>query len=218
MGEFVREMVFTGGAIRSFYFERPPLDPIRLTDDTDAVVECASYVAYNRLLARLRVKGFEPVPSDEHPLCRVRSPKGHLLDVMPTAAVVLSFGNPWFAEGFKQAVVANLDSGMSLRIFPSLLYAAAKVQAYKDRGQRDPWTSQDLEDLLTLIECRPSLEVELAQATKDVRVCLRGFAQTLSDDPNLDELIQCHLGASRPGWRERIAGVVEAVERIAALE
>ena len=127
LGDFHHRMVFTGGLVLPLYFERRLTLPVRPTRDADAVVACATYLAWSRLQADLGAIGTRPVADDpEAPICRMRTVGGYLLDLMPTDPGVLGFGNQWFGQGFEQAIEKGLGDGTTIRIFPPPLYFAAK--------------------------------------------------------------------------------------------
>ncbi len=123
----------------------------------------------------------------------MKTPKGYLLDVMPMAPDVLGFGNRWFQPDYEQSIPCDLGKGVSIRIFPAALYAAAKAEAYRDRGKDDPWLSHDLEDFLTLLACRPFLLVEIETADEELRAYLKAFARELLAMDRIDEVIDSHV-------------------------
>lgn len=193
LGSLQDTMVFTGGLVLPIYFERPPHMRLRPTIDADAVVACATYPGWAALQAELMQRGFVPVSDSDAPICRMRTPGGFLLDVMPMDPSVLGFGNRWFRPGYERAITASIGEGINIKVFPAPHYAAAKIEAYRDRGKDDPWMSHDLEDLLTLLACRPSLPDEIAHADTQLRTHLSGFAVELLGHDRFDELIDSHL-------------------------
>lgn len=210
LGGLHEAMVFTGGLVLPLYLERPPTLRLRATDDADAVVACSSYPRWAALQAQLMQLGVMPVSEQEAPICRMRTPQGHLLDVMPTDPAVLGFGNRWFQEGFEKAIAAPIGNGIEIKIFPAPLYAAAKAEAYRDRGKQDPWVSHDLEDFLTLVDCRPSFPEEVARAERELLAYLAGFAAELLAMDEIEELVDAHL-------RARVDEVLATLEQLSRL-
>lgn len=211
LSEVVRElgplhdmMVFTGGLVLPLYFERQPHLRLRPTIDADAVVPCASYPRWAALQAELMNRGIMPVSDPVAPICRMRTPKGHLLDVMPMDPAVLGFGNRWFRLGFERAIFSSVGQGVTIKIFPAPLYAAAKAEAYRGRGKQDPWSSHDLEDFLTLLACRPSLPAEIAGEGPELRSYFAEFGAELLALARIDELIDAHV-------REHVAEILAAL-------
>lgn len=193
LGGLHEDMVFTGGLVLPLYFERQPSERMRPTFDADAVVACSSYSRWAGLQAQLMQIGIMPANEPGAPICRMRTPKGYLLDVMPMDPDVLGFGNRWFQPGYDQSILCDLGEGVSIKVFPAALYAAAKAEAYRDRGKDDPWLSHDLEDLLTLLVCRPSLVAEIEATDEELRTYLEGFARDLLAMDRLDEVIDAHV-------------------------
>jgi hypothetical protein len=58
LGTLLKEAVFLGGSVVGFLITNPAFLNVRPTDDVDLVVEVASYVKYQDLLAALRKLGF----------------------------------------------------------------------------------------------------------------------------------------------------------------
>lgn len=152
--------------------------------------------------ARLMEIGIQPISDEpDAPICRMRTPRGYLLDVMPLDPTVLGFGNRWFKQGFEQAICVSTKEGLEAKIFPAALYAAAKVEAYRDRGGNDIWASHDLEDFLTLIAYRSSLVSEVAREGEELRAHLAQFAAELLATEHIDEIVDAYL-------RERVDHVL----------
>ena len=194
LGAFTDRLVFTGGLVLPLYLTRPPSLRLRPTRDADVVVACTSHRAWLALQGELGEIGVRPLAGDpEAPICRMRTAAGHLLDLMPTDPGVLGFGNRWFGEGYARSIEADVGARQAIRVFPAALYAAAKVEAYRGRGRQDPWLSHDLEDLLTLLACRPGLAAEARAEAEPLRGFLREAAQELLALERLDEIIQGSL-------------------------
>lgn len=211
LGPFHDEMVFTGGLVLSLYFELEPSTRLRPTYDADAVVACASYTRWAALQAELMKVGILPVSEPDAPICRMRTPKGYLLDVMPLDPGVLGFGNPWFRPGFEKAIAQPLGEDVTIRIFPAPYYVAAKAEAYRDRGSNDPWLSHDLEDLLTLIAYRPSLPAEVVQQDAELRAYLVSFAAGLLSLDRFEEIVDAHV----PDWSDEVRAVLAKIAALA---
>lgn len=195
LGTFHDRMVFTGGLVLALYLERRPTFRIRPTVDADAVVACASHREWLGLQADLGRIGVVPLAGDpDAPICRMRTAGGYLLDLMPSDPDVLGFGNRWFQQGFDRAVTADIGEGLTIRVFPAPLYFAAKAEAYRGRGSQDPWTSHDLEDILTLLACRPSLAGEVARVDELLSAYLAEVARQILELERIDELIHGNIG------------------------
>lgn len=193
LGAFQEEMVFTGGLVLPMYLEIEPCTRLRPTYDADAVVARATFTGWASLQADLMNVGFIPVSEPHTPICRMRTPGGYLLDVLPVDPEVLGFGNRWFRPGFEGAIVKFIGDGVAIRIFPAPHYVASKAVAYRDRGIKDPWLSQDLEDLLTLVAYRPSLPAEVAQQDAELCTYLTSFAAELLMMDRFDEILDAHV-------------------------
>jgi hypothetical protein len=70
LGELIGEMVFLGGCATGLLVTDPAADPIRTTDDVDAIVDVATRAQYYQLSERLRQHGFSEDTSEGAPVCR----------------------------------------------------------------------------------------------------------------------------------------------------
>lgn len=193
------------------YLERAPTYRLRATDDADAVVACTTHQEWVALQMELHEVGIQPVSGDPNaPICRMRTARGHLLDFMPIDPDVLGFGNRWFRQGFERSIVRSIGDNLDIRIFPPPLFVAAKAEAYRDRGIEDPWASHDLEDLLTLIACRPSLLTELTGEGEELRSYLACFALELLSLDRFEELVYAHIGEQE----DEVIAVLKAISRL----
>lgn len=190
LGPLRERVVFVGGAVVNLYSTTPAATPEpRITDDVDCIVEVAPRTAFYQLEDELRALGFvNDVASGV--ICRWLY-QGLTVDVMPTDPTILGFGNPWYAEGFAQAQRYTLPSGMIIRVLSPVYFLCTKLVALRDRGWADLRVSQDLEDIVHLVDNRTELPVELAQAPGAVRAYVR---------QQLHELLAHHAFAEALSW------------------
>jgi hypothetical protein len=97
LGDLASEVVFVGGATIALLIDDPASMPVRPTDDLDMIVETSSRQRYYELETKLRARGFQPDRSEGAPLCRWTI-DGITVDVMPTSAEILGFGNIWYSD------------------------------------------------------------------------------------------------------------------------
>ena len=72
------------------------------------------------------------------PLCdRFVFVGGCVLDVMPTDANVLGFGNRWYDVAVRTAESVQLPSGRSIRLIAPPVFLATKLEAFHGRGGGD---------------------------------------------------------------------------------
>lgn len=161
------EIVFVGGCATELLVTDPAAPPVRASDDVDVIVEITSYAEYAKFSARLRKLGLVEDATDAAPICRWRV-EGIKLDVMPTDENVLGFSNRWYKSALKEAQTIPFE-GLELRVVTPPYFLATKFEAFKGRGRGDFYASKDLEDVITLIDGRPSLLEEVTGA--NVNVC-----------------------------------------------
>lgn len=209
------EVVFVGGATVDLFITDPAATGTRETDDVDCIIELVGKAAYYALEEKLRALGFQHPMGEEKPvLCRWKF-RGIKVDVMPTDASVLGFGNRWYLDGIAHAEKVELPNGVRVSIFSAPYLLAAKLEAFHGRGHGDFMASKDIEDILALLDGCPGAEENIAAAAEEIRGYLRQeFAHLLADKTFLLSL-EGHLG-SGPGVRERRDRCLEILRNIAA--
>jgi len=194
LGTLRERVVFVGGATVNLYSTSatPPPEP-RVTEDVDCIVEIAPRPAYYVLEDELRALGFiNDIASGV--ICRWNY-QGLTVDVMPTEPEILGFSNPWYPAGFAQATAYQLPNGLEIRVLSSVYFVATKFVALRDRGWADLRLSQDLEDLVHVIDNRLELATELAAADAAVRADIKQRLLELLAHPDFLEAVEWTLPA-----------------------
>ncbi len=182
LGPLRDRMVFVGGCATGLLLTNPAAPDVRPTEDVDAIIEVASLAGYHALWPLLAERGFKQTMANNTPPFRWFW-SGMQLDLVRIDEHVLGFANPWYRPGFETAVVRELAPGIGLRHLTAPYFVATKFEAFNDRGQRDLYTSDDLEDIITVIDGRGELAEELAQAESAVRDYVVGQVRTLLANP-----------------------------------
>jgi hypothetical protein len=134
-------------------------EQVRATDDVDLIVDVMNYAAYAKLAEELRARGFKESMSDDIQ-CRWRL-RELIVDVMPIDEKVLGFTNNWYAPAMASAVTFDLPSGCKVRIVSAPYFVATKIEAFRGRGGNDYLFSRDIEDIVTIVDGREELAVEV---------------------------------------------------------
>lgn len=182
------EIVFVGGCATALLITDPAAAPARVTYDVDVIAEIVSYAEYVAFSERLKFLGLEEDMREGAPVCRWR--RGELtLDVMPLDATVLGFSNRWYPDALCDAEKTALPSGRLLRVVTAPLFLATKIEAFHGRGEEDFFASRDLEDVVAVVDGRPSLADEVRGSSGDVRTYLvQAINRLLSEPRFLDAL------------------------------
>jgi hypothetical protein len=88
-----------------------------------------------------------------------------LFDLMPTDPAILGFSNRWYPEAVKTATHVRLSDRIPIRVISAPSFVATKLEAFVSRGGSDILSSHDLEDILNVIDGRPSIIDEMTAAT-----------------------------------------------------
>jgi len=172
--ELCQEVAFVGGCTTALLLtDEFSREEVRYTDDVDLVVHLTGYAQWQKLVEQLRQKGFKQSQQDAV-ICRMRL--GELkVDFMPEdaeTANLLGCNNRWFKDGLANAQWHELPSGCRIRLFTPPYFLGSKLEAYAGRGAQDPLNSQDLEDILNLVNGREELLQEVDASARELRVYL----------------------------------------------
>ena len=108
---------------------------------------------------------------------------------MPLEPGVLGFSNPWYAGALANAEEVRLPSGLTIRTITAPYFIATKIEAFSSRGKSDFFASHDLEDIVTVIDGRPSIVQEISKADPKVKQFVRAtIAYLLNESRFLDVL------------------------------
>ncbi len=213
LGPLIDRVVFLGGAVVGLLIDDPASEPPRTTDDVDLIVDAASYRAFGVGLAnRLRELGFETPMGARIGRWTV---EGVPVDVMPIGEEALGFGNRWYRAAFETAGERRISGDTTLRLVRAPHFVATKLEAFKSRGGGSYVGSQDLEDIVAVIDGRPTLEEEIQAAANDIRGYLADETRRLLAEPAFEDALPGYLRGD-PASQARLPRVLEVLRRIAA--
>ncbi len=183
-------MVFVGGAVVGLLLTDPAAPAPRYTDDVDVVIGPVSRVAFHQLEARLREAGH--TQPTEGPICRWHI-VGTNVALMPVDPAILGFSNRWYGAMMGRAVEFTVAPGRVVRIVSPPYLLATKLEAFADRGAGDYLFSQDIGDIVALVDGRHELVDEVHEADSEVREFVGNGFRRLLDDGRFEEAIPAHL-------------------------
>lgn len=213
LGSLADDMVFLGGCATGLLLTDPGAPSIRATRDVDVIVEVATLGEYHRLSGRLRQRGFREDQDPDAPVCRWVA-EGLLLDVIPTRAEILGFGNKWYQPALEAAVLVELPSGRGIRVVTAPHFLATKFAAFLGRGNGDYLMSPDMEDIVAVLDGRPEVVDEVNNVGIELRQYLARHFATLLGDHGFLAALPGHL-ASDTDSSVRVQIVMARIERIA---
>ncbi|EGH11694.1 MULTISPECIES: hypothetical protein [Pseudomonas syringae group] len=189
--DLCQEVAFVGGCTTALLMtDELSREDVRYTDDVDLVVHLTGYAQWQRLVEQLQQKGFRQ--AQDEVICRMRL--GELkVDFMPEddeTADLLGCNNRWFKDGLANAQPYELPSGCHIRLFTPPYFLGSKLDAYAGRGAPDLLGSQDLEDILNLVNGREELAREVGEAEPGLRTYLAQTLAPLLTDNDFGYLIQ----------------------------
>ena len=212
LGALANDMVFIGGCATGLLITDLAAPVIRATRDVDVITEVASLMEYHRLSEQLRDLGFKEDQSENAPICRWLG-HGVILDVMPTEKKILGFGNQWYQPALENAVQIELPSEISIRLVTAPYFLMTKFVAFEGRGNGDYLLSHDIEDIVALLDGRPTIVEDVCTANEVVKNAIKEQFSVLTKNERFLEAIPGHL----PGDAASQARLPLIMERIDAL-
>lgn len=192
LGPLKERVVFVGGATAALYVDPKLQLDARPTVDVDCVVEVASRVAYQKLEEQMRALGFSHDMSEGAPICRwVRN--GLVVDLMPTDEKILGFSNSWYTDGVAKAEEFELPNGDRISIFSFEYFVASKCEALLSRGMKDLVLSQDLEDILFVMDGRTTFFDDLKSSSQVVQVSISKAFEKLSRHVDFESAVRGNM-------------------------
>jgi hypothetical protein len=210
----LEELVFVGGCATGLLVSDPAAGGIRPTKDVDAIVDVTSYTKYAALSEQLRTLGLTEDSTVGAPLCRWRYQQ-LTIDVMPIDEEILGFSNRWYPQAIAFAERRSIG-GTDFRLVTAVYFVATKLEAFHGRGTNDLSMSQDLEDVITLVDGRSELIAEIAAAEPSVREYFASELQTLLDRQDFVDALPGFL-LPDAGSQARRSQVVARLREIARL-
>jgi predicted nucleotidyltransferase len=209
------ELVFVGGSVTGLLITDEGAAEPRTTLDVDAIVEITSYAQYAAFGDRLRALGFAEDTTEDAPLCRWVH-RTTILDVMPLDAKILGFSNRWYRAAMDASVTMRLIDDLEIRLITAPFFLATKFEAFQGRGQRDFFGSQDLEDVISVVDGRASLVTEIQAAAAELRAYIRDHTGRLLAVPEFLDALPGYLLPDAAS-QARISTVLSRLEALARL-
>ena len=166
LGDIANDMMFVGGSIVPLLFTSSDTY-FRATRDVDCVIDVKALVDYYKFTDRLKQVGFKEISEENAPICRWRK-DDCIIDVMPTTGII-GFTNPWYASAFRHPEIHTVTKDISVKVISAVYFIATKLEAFTNRGNNDFIGSHDMEDIISVIECRPEIIDEILYSEQEVK-------------------------------------------------
>jgi predicted nucleotidyltransferase len=207
--DLLKELAFVGGCTTGLMLtDNFSKEGVRYTDDVDLIVNVVGYPRWVEFQERLRSRGFRESIEDEV-ICRMRL--GELkVDFMPDDETILHFSNRWYSQAFESAQPYELAEGVTIKLLTPTYFIATKLEAYLGRGNNDPQSSHDMEDILNLFDGCENIVQEIESASADVRNYIANQIGLLLVNYDFDYAVQ----ATAKGDRDREKLIFERLESV----
>lgn len=212
LGHLREKLVFVGGCATGILITDSGRPPVRATQDVDLIAEIASKAKYYELAEDLRKLGFKEDVGNV--ICRWNI--GNLkVDVMPSIENVMNFSNRWYPNAIRESVATTLPDDTTIRVITAPYFIATKLEAFYSRGQGD-YMSHDIEDILNVIDGRPSVVQEILNQHGEVAQYLKSELDDLISDDAFLQSVPTHFLPNATD-QQRVAIVLARIRQIAGL-
>lgn len=215
LGKLKDDVVFVGGAVTSLYIDDKGAPPVTASDDIDCVIEVSSMNEYTKIEKTLGKQGFKrPTEVEDQAIICRWDYHGILVDVMPTDEKILGFTNIWYSDAIKNKKIETLPDGTEISIFTLPYFVATKLEAFKSRGESDWRMSQDLEDIISVLDGCTTATEQLTQVSGKLKAYIKKeFAVLAKDESYLREAIEGFLRQSKSAG-VRTKKVIKLIQEI----
>jgi hypothetical protein len=136
------------------------------------------------------------------------------VDIMPTTPGILGFSNRWYPAAVAEAQRYQLPGGPNIRLISPACFLATKLDAFANRGKGDYLASHDLDDIVSVIDGRSTIEQDIASASSEVREFLASaFVRYLASESFVESL-PGHLEGNQSS-QARLPRLMARIGRIA---
>jgi hypothetical protein len=152
---------------------------------------------------------------DDAPICRWVT-DNVTLDVMPTDAKILGFGNEWYLPAIENAELVKLPSGKQIRMVSAPYFLITKLEAFEGRGRGDYLMSHDIEDIIAVLDGRPEIVDEVGSADSKLQIELgRRFKELLVDD-RFTDAVSGHMPTDETS-QARVSIILRTMNKISCI-
>ncbi len=190
--ELLPHVAFVGGTTTALLVtDLVTRQAVRFTEDVDLILSVDSKAHWYHFQEQLRARGFKE-SMEENLTCRMLL-NNLKVDFMPDDASILGFSNRWYKAALATAQPYALTDAITINLLTPAYFIATKLEAYQGRGNNAPMSSHDLEDIINLVDGRPTLGEEIKQSNKTVRHYIAEAFSALLQHPDFDYAVQGNL-------------------------
>lgn len=213
LGPLNDEVIYLGGCTTALFISDSLSSDVRPTKDVDCIVDLVSRSEYYQFAKKLEKRGFKQ-SINEAVICRWHYDDA-ILDVMPTDETILTFDNRWYKGAIINPTSYQLASDLTIKSVTAPYLLATKIEAFKDRGNRDYLGSHDFEDIITVIAGRTEIVEEINLENEELRKHLRFFFEEIMQDDDFKASLPGHINESSAIVQEqRLKTVMERIKKI----
>jgi hypothetical protein len=192
LGPLRERVVFLGGSVVSLLVSDPAAPDIRSTKDVDVAISARSIGEVTQLDEMLRDLGFQHSLEPGDPTCRWIV-DGCKVDVIPVGNVINAYNDVWTPVAVEKAATLDIGQNITVRHVTAPYFIAIKLETFADRGAGNYLLSQDIEDIIQVLDGRPELVEEMRSSDPDLREFVTARFQSFRGSTDFLDAISAHL-------------------------
>ena len=204
------KVVFIGGSIVGLQITDPAAPDVRRTKDVDIIIEVTGFSDHANKEAELRKLGFKHDISAHSHILRFLLDE-LIVDVLPEDGSPFGMRTDWYKLAVKSSKPHKLPNALTIRLISAPLLICTKFDAYADRGKGNLRESDDIGDILTVIDGRPELLEEVCLAEENARKFIASRFNELLRNREFEEALTWQLTEDQQARQEIIMGRMAAI-------
>ena len=140
----------------------------------------------------LRALGFSNSMDPDAPTCRWTI-DSCVVDVIPIGYAMNAYHDEWTPDGIKYSDRLEVEAGVWIRHVNAPYLVAIKLETFSDRGKGEYQYSQDIDDIILLLDGRPDLIQEVKDSDTKVGCFIATEFRRLLTVPEFVDAIPAHL-------------------------
>lgn len=134
------------------------------------------------------------------------------VDLMSTAEGTLGFHNRWYSLAVVSGIKVTLPNEWVIKLVTAPVVLGTKLEAFNGRGKGNYMASNDLEDVVTVVDGRATLVDEVTPSPLALRAYLAIEFKQLLDNRDFRDALPGQLPTDS-GSQARVPGLIKKIER-----
>ncbi len=193
LGPLRDQFVLVGATVLEILLAEAKSQPVRITHDVDFIVRLQSRGDSEELEEQLRRLGFKNRRSGHIDSWEIDGCEVDIVDCNGSHGAM----NRWYVEAMERSVWRDVGEGLEIRVITGPYFIATKIEAFQSRGKGSFYNSEDIQDILTLLDRCPAVVPEIAQQNQGLRSYIASKMAAFLAAPEFINALPGHVDQGR---------------------